>query len=161
MENQVLLSVTDNGGVTKTVELEKNKSLIVGSGPNCRLVLAGDNVNSMHCMIWLDEENDLHIKDWNTGGKTVLNGEPIDSETTFSLGDKLDIGSNRIVPVLNADPTGESSDPEYETLTNEDCLATTDELDSHENNENTETCSNLESINSQYLENQNIERLIL
>ncbi len=39
MPYQVYLSVTELGGVTKTVLLEKNKSLFVGTGSNCRLVL--------------------------------------------------------------------------------------------------------------------------
>jgi hypothetical protein len=118
MQYQVFLSVTEHGGVTKTITLEKDKSLFVGSGPNCRLVLTGTEVNSMHCMIWLDAENVLRVKDWNTDGKTVLNGRPIESETVFSIGDKLDIGPNQIVPVLNADLASAANDesPDNDTL---------------------------------------------
>ncbi len=78
-------------------------------------------------MIWLDDKNVLHVKDWNTDGKTLLNERPLDSEVILSIGDQIDIGSNRIVPVLNVELNGDS-DQDQDRPQN-DSVAATSETD--------------------------------
>ncbi len=102
MNNAAHLLVNDSGKGTTTVSMEKNTSLFAGSGANCRIVLSGADVSSIHCRLWLDSESTLRVQDWNTG-KTLLNGQCITSETEFNIGDKLTIGTNEIIPIAASD----------------------------------------------------------
>jgi len=95
------LLITDSEAQTSTVTLEQNSSIFAGAGSNCRIVLIGDDVYPIHCMLWLDEQRTLRVQDWNTGGRTQLNGRSIDEEAVLNSGDELRIGSNMIVPVLS------------------------------------------------------------
>ncbi len=101
--NATYLLLTDVAGRTSMVDLEINSKLFVGSGTNCRLVLAGSGVQPIHCLIWLDEKRDLRVQDWNTNGLTIVNDRPIDEVTLLNSGDELRIGSHHIVPVLSSE----------------------------------------------------------
>ncbi len=99
MEPPYLL-IIDPDGETSNFEIEENSSLFAGSGPNCRVVLSGESVAEIHCMIWSDENGQVWVHDWNTCGGTRLNGTPIDSQTVLQAGDELQIGDYRISPIL-------------------------------------------------------------
>jgi pSer/pThr/pTyr-binding forkhead associated (FHA) protein len=95
------LLLTDPDGQAAAVDLEADNSLFAGSGSNCRILLQGDEINPIHCMFWINEERILRIQDWNTDGRTLVNGQSLTTETTLSSGDKVEIGNYLIVPVLS------------------------------------------------------------
>ncbi len=95
------LLITAPVGQAEAVDLEANNSLFAGSGSNCRITLQGDGINPIHCMFWINEERILRIQDWNTEGRTLVNGKSVTTETTLSSGDKVEIGNYLIVPVLS------------------------------------------------------------
>ena len=99
--NPKYLFVEPLGVEPYTVALEENNSLFVGTGSNCRIALRGDTVEPIHCMFWMDEEGILRVQDWNTTTGTLLNGSSASDETVLKSGDELEIGGNRIIPVLS------------------------------------------------------------
>ncbi len=89
------LIITNASGRAIRFELTAGSSYLAGSSDNCRIALSGNDVNPIHCRFWLDENCQLRIQDWNTGGKTRLNGQPTE-EAVLSQGDELEIGEYRI-----------------------------------------------------------------
>lgn len=94
------LFISGEGVDPVAMPLELNNSLFVGSGSNCRIVLEGNDVDPIHCMFWINDDSVLRIQDWNTEGRTVVNGESVSAETILNSGDKVEICSYQIVPVL-------------------------------------------------------------
>lgn len=99
-DDPAYLIVTREGEDPTTLPLERNASIFVGSGSNCRLVLPSDKVQQIHCMILLEESKQLKIQDWNTG-QTLLNGTPIDEEAFAKTGDIIAVGEYQMIPVLD------------------------------------------------------------
>jgi hypothetical protein len=97
------LLITHANGRTSRFDLSANVSYLAGSSGNCRIALSGDGVNPIHCRIWLDENCQLRVQDWNTGDRTRLNGQPIE-EAVLNQGDELEIGDYRIAIVLSTTP---------------------------------------------------------
>ena len=95
-----LMLFADSAETTETITLDSGTSLFVGSGPNCSIVLQSDNVRDIHCMIWMDDQNVLKVKDWNTG-QTIHNGARIESEVQLSSGDRIGIAEFVLIPVLD------------------------------------------------------------
>jgi hypothetical protein len=95
------LFISGEGLEPATMPLERNNSLFVGSGSNCRILLRGRDIDPIHCMFWINDDCVLRIQDWNTGGKTVVNGQSVTAETVLSSGDKVEICDYLIVPVLS------------------------------------------------------------
>lgn len=103
IENPSYLFVAPADGAPYALTLEVNNSLFVGSGSSCRIVMEGEKIEPIHCMFSMGDQRVLRVQDWNTESGTVLNGQPISAETTLQSGDELEIGGNRIVPVLSRD----------------------------------------------------------
>ena len=95
------LLITGPGGESATVALEANNSLFAGSGTNCRICLQGHGINPIHCMFCIDENSVLRVQDWNTDGRTLVNGQSVATETTVNSGDRIQIGDYVIQPVLS------------------------------------------------------------
>ena len=113
------LLISDGQATSFKVGLEENESVFAGSGPNCRISIDDDQVASIHCMFWLEDDGSTRVRDWNTG-KTLLNGEPIEDEIELHAGDKLELGAHSIHVVLTeetfADPQS-FSEPQLEPET--------------------------------------------
>ena len=82
--------------------LAKNTIVLAGSGRNCGLQLTGQGVQPLHCRIYLDEDGNVLVQDWNTDGKTLINRQPISGEQQLHPGDELQIGLHRISLMLSA-----------------------------------------------------------
>ncbi len=82
--------------------IERGESVFVGAGSNCRIVLKGKGISAIHCMIWLDDDKNLQVRDWNTQ-HLFLNGQPVQADTPFSTGDQLLVGDYQLIPVLCPD----------------------------------------------------------
>lgn len=124
------LLITQANGWTNRFDLAANISYLAGSSDNCRIFLSGDNVNPIHCRLWLDECCHLKVQDWNTDGKTRLNGEPIE-EADLNEGDSLEIGDYRIVVATAATPAT-TGDFRQTTVTAKDSEARPNEIASAE-----------------------------
>ena len=95
------LIVLGNGSPS-AFPIERGESVFVGSGSNCRVVLKGQGIAAIHCMIWLDDEKHLQVRDWNTQ-HLFLNGRPVQTDMPFSTGDQLLVGDYQLIPVLCPD----------------------------------------------------------
>lgn len=93
------LIVSPSNSRPTVFELERGGSVFVGSGSNCRLMLPGDGVHPIHCMIWLDDQKQLKVQDWNTG-ETFLNDRKLEEDAEFKSGDILTVAEYRLIPVL-------------------------------------------------------------
>lgn len=100
LEHPPYLLITGESAEPATIPLEIDNSLFVGSGSNCRVILQGENVDPIHCMFWINEDRLLRVQDWNTEGRTLVNGQSVTTETTLNSGDKVEIAGYMIVPVL-------------------------------------------------------------
>ena len=103
------LIITNASGRGIRFELTAGSSYLAGSSDNCRIALSGNDVNPIHCRFWLDENCQLRFQDWNTGGKTRLNGQPIE-EAVLGQGDELEIGEYRIT-MVDSPSTAGSKEP--------------------------------------------------
>ena len=100
-ESPFYLSVMDSSGTASAIPLEANQSLFVGSGNSCAVVLEDRQVELIHCMFWMSGDNVLRIQDWNTEGRTVVNGQPVSEELVINSGDRISLGNCEIVAVLS------------------------------------------------------------
>ena len=81
--------------------LDIDNSLFLGSGGHCGVILPDEDAESTHCMFWINEQNVLRVQDWDTSGRTLVNGQPVCSEVILKSGDELKIGNTKIMPVLD------------------------------------------------------------
>ncbi len=87
--------------------LKEGETLFAGKGASCGIQLAGANIEPFHCMFGMTD-GQIVIQDCETGGKTRVNGSPVETETTCRLGDTIEIGHYQVVlspfdpPVDNA-----------------------------------------------------------
>ncbi|MEM7317331.1 MAG: FHA domain-containing protein, partial [Planctomycetota bacterium] len=94
------LIISPRVGKPTLFNLGNGGSVFVGSGSNCRLVLDGEGVQGIHCMIWMEAGKKLKVQDWNTG-QTYLNNDKLTDEADFHSGDILTIADFRLIPVLS------------------------------------------------------------
>lgn len=90
------ITVFDPAGNTSTYSIEQGGSKFGGTAGHCEIRLDGENVAPIHCMFSV-VDGGLRIQDWNTEGKTLLNGAELLDESPFCDSDEVTIGTNRIV----------------------------------------------------------------
>ena len=83
--------------------------MFVGSSQQCGIVLEDETVYPIHARIWRDEQAILRVQDWNTQGKTLLNGEVVEGVNVISIGDRLEVGNYWIKPVAKSDVLGQAN----------------------------------------------------
>ena len=97
-------------------EITPENNLIIGSSPNCSVRIEDQSVSSMHCLISL-QDGRLSVQDWYTAGGTFLNGERLNTPSSFGPGDDIRVGEYRISAdfeaVVSSAPaaTGEDDSP--------------------------------------------------
>ena len=92
------LSVQSNGEA-RIVEIDLTANALIGSGGHCKVQLDGSDVQSLHCILAMNE-GQLEVRDWNTGC-TFVNGQLISEPVDFNEGDVLKIGDHEISVVLS------------------------------------------------------------
>ena len=104
------LIVTDVDNRQSVHELSEGNSVLAGSGETCAIRLSSGEANPLHCMFQLTNGR-ITAQDWNTGGRTLLNGKPIEEAVCISNQDELRIGTYRISACLKEtfEPIAESS----------------------------------------------------
>ncbi len=90
------ITVLDPTGIANSYCIEEGASKFAGSADHCEIKLQGEDVAPIHCM-FSTVEGELKIQDWNTGGKTLLNGFELQDESQFCDGDEVSIGEIQIL----------------------------------------------------------------
>jgi chromosome segregation ATPase len=90
------ITVLDSTGIANSYCIEEGASKFAGSADHCEIKLQGEDVAPIHCM-FSTVEGELKIQDWNTGGKTLLNGFELQDESQFCDGDEVSIGEIQIL----------------------------------------------------------------
>jgi hypothetical protein len=98
-------------GESTAFSIEEGASTFAGTAGHCDVQLVGDGVEPIHCMFSC-VNGQLQVQDWNTNGKTLLNGSPLDDESAFLEGDQLSMGTCQIVL---GQATGQATDLSQET----------------------------------------------
>ena len=88
-----------SGGKVNYFELTSGSNALVGSGSHCKIQLEGEDIRSLHCILAMDDNGQLEVRDWNTGS-TFFNGQAISDPTIMNEGDCLRIGAYEINAVL-------------------------------------------------------------
>jgi pSer/pThr/pTyr-binding forkhead associated (FHA) protein len=91
----VRLVVHGPNGNRLNVGLNTGSSLLVGSGENCGLRLAGNMISPVHCLL-RQIDNQVRVMDWRSVSGTFINGKRIESEITVASGDEIRIGEYSI-----------------------------------------------------------------
>ena len=100
MNDSLFLLVENPTGDRSTISLEPDAYLFAGSGSGCHVPLCGTNISPIHCMIWMESDDTVHVQDKDTTGQTMMNGKPIKT-APMVLGDELTIGEYRLSLTTN------------------------------------------------------------
>jgi hypothetical protein len=111
------LIVTDADDQQSLFALTEGNSILAGSGDSCSIQLPCKEVNLLHCMFQLTNGR-LWAQDWNTDGKTLFNGAPLQGTTVVSEHDELLIGGYRISACLlnTKQPTKDEVQAQEQTM---------------------------------------------
>ena len=93
--NHITLYVCDGRGVMKKMQVEFYRSIIVGRGTGCEVVIADNRMSRQHFAI---EKNDRVwvLKDLKTTNGTFLNGIRVADNQVIRTGDKISAGNMTI-----------------------------------------------------------------
>src|SRR4051794_20917592 len=86
------LTITSGEGQGVAVQIEGDR-FVVGSGPDCRLVVADDSVSSVHAFFEEKDDGTICVNDLDTESGTFVRGERISGPTEVGDGDEVTIGS--------------------------------------------------------------------
>ena len=92
----IRLHILSLGEDTRICELRPDSNLIVGSGRNCGLRLAGPGVSPIHAAFRRHAEQ-LWLQPWHGNAAMYVNGERIEDEVQLAPGDEVQIGTHRLV----------------------------------------------------------------
>ena len=109
------ITVLDSTGNTNSYCIEEGSSTFAGSADHCEIQLGGSNVEPIHCM-FSTVDGELKIQDWNTDGKTLLNGAPLQDESRFCDGDEVTVGDNQILVGQHGETTERASRVSADTV---------------------------------------------
>ena len=102
----------ENGGREERFELDTNSNVLVGTGGHCKIQLEeGNDVKSLHCILKLNNDGEIEVRDWNTGC-TIINGTAISEPSILRENDVLSVGNYQITPVLAATESSGTNDAE-------------------------------------------------
>lgn len=91
----------EHNGQEECFELDSNSNVLVGTGGHCKVQLEASNeVKSLHCILKLNNEGQLEVRDWNTGC-TYVNDNVISEPAILGESDRLRVGKYQISAVLS------------------------------------------------------------
>ena len=94
------LTITSGEGKGLAVRIEGER-VLVGSGPENRLIVHDDGVDPIHALIEIAEGgDDIEIQDLRTRTGTFVNGERINGATALRDGDEIRIGATVLTATL-------------------------------------------------------------
>ena len=105
----------DSNGETTWFDLDANANVLVGSGGHCKIQLSGDDVESLHCILAM-EDGQLEARDWSKG-RTLVNGQVVSDSVAMNNGDVLKVGDHEITALLSESNAGADAvaEPEVES----------------------------------------------
>jgi len=93
------LTITEGEGKGLSVRVEGER-VLVGSGPENRLIIHDDDVDPMHALFEINPDGDVEVQDLRTKSGTFVNGERIGGVTHVNDGDEVRIGSTVVTATL-------------------------------------------------------------
>jgi S1-C subfamily serine protease len=108
------LTITEGEGKGLSVRVEGER-VLVGSGPENRLIIHDDDVDPIHALFEINDDGDVEIQDLRTKSGTLVNDERIGGVTHLNDGDRVKIGSTVLTATMH-DPSGDDdvADPSVE-----------------------------------------------
>jgi hypothetical protein len=89
----LIVTVTnDDDGRSSTLRFHDPQEVIVGRGSGCSIVLADDEIETMHARISRAADGTLWIDDLASDNGTYVNGERIERPRAFREGDRIVLG---------------------------------------------------------------------
>src|SRR3954454_394913 len=108
------LTITEGEGKGLSVRVEGER-VLVGSGPENRLIIHDDDVDPIHALFEINEDGDVEIQDLRTRTGTLVNDQRIGGVTHLNDGDRVKIG-NTVITATMHDPSEDDAvaDPAVE-----------------------------------------------
>jgi S1-C subfamily serine protease len=108
------LTITEGEGKGLSVRVEGER-VLVGSGPENRLIIHDDEVDPIHALFEINDDGDVEIQDLRTKTGTLVNDERIGGVTHVNDGDRVKIG-NTVITATMHDPSEDDgvADPAVE-----------------------------------------------
>ena len=104
------ITVRGPDGQTFSDDVTPDDNLIVGSSSNCRIRLECSDVAAMHCLISL-QNGRLSVQDWYTTAGTFLNGQKLETPSSFTPEDEIRIADFRLTAEWTDAPTANAEAP--------------------------------------------------
>src|SRR4051794_41190459 len=89
------LTITEGEGKGLSVRVEGER-VLVGSGPENRLIIHDDDVDPIHALFEINADGDVEIQDLRTKSGTFVDGERINGVTHVKDGADIKIGGRTI-----------------------------------------------------------------
>ncbi|MEA2412019.1 MAG: putative serine protease PepD [Thermoleophilaceae bacterium] len=102
------VSIGSGEGKGLSVRVEGERFL-VGTGPECQLMLGDTSVAPLHAYFEVGEDGRVALHDLGSEGGTFVNGERIEGSRAIEGGEEIRIGDTLLVPSV-ADPAEEARD---------------------------------------------------
>jgi putative serine protease PepD len=96
------LTITEGEGKGLSVRVEGER-VLVGSGPENRLIIHDDDVDPIHALFEINPDGDVEIQDLRTKTGTFVGDERIGGVTHVNDGDRIKIG-NTVITATLTDP---------------------------------------------------------
>src|SRR3954471_22062341 len=100
----VMIGSGEGKGLSVRVEGER---FLVGSGPECQLMVSDESVSPLHAYFEVEESGRVVLHDLGSESGTFVNGERIDGSRAIEGGEEIRIGDTVLVPSV-ADPAEEA-----------------------------------------------------
>ncbi len=76
----------------------EQRTWLVGSGPDCDIIIDSETVSRRHCKI-LQAERSLHLQDLDSTNGTFLNRKPLRGKQELFPGDVITLGKTTLLPI--------------------------------------------------------------
>ena len=93
------LTITSGEGKGLSVRVEGER-VLVGSGPENRLIIHDDDVDPIHALFEINADGEVEVQDLRTKNGTQVNGERIGGVTHLNDGDEVRIGNTVLTATL-------------------------------------------------------------
>ena len=93
------LTITSGEGKGLAVRVEGER-VLVGSGPENRIIVHDDAVDPIHALFEITDDGDVEVQDLRTKTGTLVNGERIGGTTALKDGDEIRIGATVLTATL-------------------------------------------------------------
>ena len=93
------LTITSGEGQGLAVRIEGQR-VLVGSGPENRIIVHDDDVDPIHALFEIAADGDVEVQDLRTRAGTWVNGTRIEGATAIRHGDEIKIGNTVLTATL-------------------------------------------------------------